>query len=163
MKGNSAHQTLSLCMIVKDEEEYIGRCIESVQELVDEMVIVDTGSSDNTIKIASGLGASVYHAPWENDFSRSRNISLDKSRADWILVLDADEVISGRDHGLIRDLISKREYFGFKLDQRSYGMDPNFINWIKTRGVYPEEAGYPGYVSSPLIRLFRNDPRIRFE
>lgn len=161
--NKNSNQTISLCMIVKDEERYIGKCINSVVELVNEIIVVDTGSTDSTKQIASDLGASIHEIPWENDFSKARNFSLKHAQMDWILVLDADEIISKKDHNPIRQLLSENNFMGFKLDQRSYGFNPNFVNWIKTRNEYKEDAGYPGYISSPLIRLFKNDPRILFK
>ncbi len=90
--------TLSLCMIVKNEEENIGRCLASVKPVVDEMIVVDTGSTDRTIDIAKAFGAQVYDFEWTNNFAEARNFSLSKAAGDWILVLDADEVISSLDH-----------------------------------------------------------------
>lgn len=84
---------ISLCMIVKDEEEVIERCIKSVIEVVDEIIIVDTGSVDSTISIAEKLGAKVYNFEWENDFSKARNYSFSKATKDYILWLDADDVL----------------------------------------------------------------------
>jgi len=71
---------LSLCMIVKNEENNLLRCLKSVKEIVDEMVIVDTGSTDRTVEIAEGFGANVYYYKWNNDFSAARNFAMDKSR-----------------------------------------------------------------------------------
>ncbi|WP_448562521.1 tetratricopeptide repeat protein [Trichothermofontia sp.] len=83
--------SLSLCMIVKDEAANLPRCLESVQGVVDEMVILDTGSSDATIAIATAYGAKVDRIEWPNDFAAARNQSLARATGDWILVLDADE------------------------------------------------------------------------
>lgn len=154
---------ISLCMIVKNEEQVLSQCLSSAEGLVDEIILVDTGSSDETMKIGSLYGARMLSISWEDDFSKARNISLKMAGMEWILVLDADEVISPGDHHLIRELISNKTYFGYSLEQRTYGDDPNFLDWIKTTGQYKEEKGYAGYVSSFLIRLFRNDPRILFE
>ena len=73
---------LSLCMIVRNEERHIKRCLESVKGLVDEIIIVDTGSTDNTVSIAKRLGANVYLHEWENDFSKARNESLKYANGD---------------------------------------------------------------------------------
>ncbi len=82
---------LSLCMIVKNEEKYLRDCLESVKDVVNEMVIVDTGSTDRTIEIAKEYGAEIFHFEWINDFSAARNYSLSKCTGEWILYLDADE------------------------------------------------------------------------
>ena len=70
---------LSACMIVKDEEENLPRCLTSMLDLADEFVIIDTGSTDRTVEIARSFGARVYHEPWQNDFSLHRNQSLERA------------------------------------------------------------------------------------
>ncbi|MHB1687857.1 MAG: glycosyltransferase [Ignavibacteriaceae bacterium] len=82
---------LSLSMIVKNEEKYLADCLESVKGIVDEIVLVDTGSTDGTIEMAKEYGAKIFHFDWVNDFSAARNFALDNSTGDWILYLDADE------------------------------------------------------------------------
>ena len=86
-------KTLSLCMITKNEEKNLSRCLDSIKDIVDEIIIVDTGSTDKTVEIAKSYGAHIYHYDWNNDFSKARNVSLQKATKDWILVLDADEVL----------------------------------------------------------------------
>lgn len=83
--------TITLCMIVKNEEQNIGRCLESVRGCVDEIVVVDTGSVDATPRIAETYGARVIHFPWSGDFARARNKGLEYATGQWVLVLDADE------------------------------------------------------------------------
>ena len=73
---SDVNPTLSLCLIVKDEEEFLPRCLDSVKDYVDEIIIVDTGSTDSTVEIAKRYGAKVYHHAWENSFSKARNYSL---------------------------------------------------------------------------------------
>ncbi|MGE5587307.1 MAG: glycosyltransferase [Clostridia bacterium] len=82
---------ISLCMIVKDEEEFLPGCLDSVKGVVDEIVIVDTGSTDRTVEIARQYGAKVYRYEWNDDFAAARNESLKHATCGWILVLDADE------------------------------------------------------------------------
>lgn len=85
---------ISLAMIVKNEEKYIERCIESVKNLVDEIVIVDTGSTDNTLNIIKQIpNIKLFCYKWSDDFSKARNYSIDKATGDYILVLDADEYV----------------------------------------------------------------------
>lgn len=93
-------------MIVKDEEKNIKRCIDSVKDLVNEIIIVDTGSTDNTKNIAINNGAKVFDYEWKNDFADARNYSISQSNSDWNLVLDADEYILSN-HQLIRDFIER--------------------------------------------------------
>lgn len=85
---------IALTMIAKNEERCIGRCLESVAPWVDEMIVLDTGSTDRTVEIARAHGATVHHRRWTNDFSAARNAVLARSSADWNLVLDADEWIA---------------------------------------------------------------------
>lgn len=87
--------TLSLCMIVKNEAPRLKRCLESARGLVDEVIVVDTGSHDGTPELAQQLGALVYHDPWQENFSRARNVSLSRATGDWALILDADEELAG--------------------------------------------------------------------
>ncbi len=75
-KSCKEQPALSLCMIVKDEEEFLPQCLDSVKDVGDEMIIVDTGSTDRTIKIAESYGAQVYHHPWQGSFSEARNYGL---------------------------------------------------------------------------------------
>jgi len=82
---------LSLAMIVKNEARCLARCLRSVAPVVDEIVIVDTGSTDTTVRIAQEFNATVAHFEWTNDFSAARNFALAQTTGDWILVLDADE------------------------------------------------------------------------
>ncbi len=98
---------VSLTMIVRDEEENLGDCLEGVVELADEMVIVDTGSSDATRDIARHFGAKVTEFEWCDDFSAARNAALDRARGEWIFVLDADDRILDRDQVLLRALFER--------------------------------------------------------
>jgi tetratricopeptide (TPR) repeat protein len=99
-------QTVSLCMIVKDEEAMLPRCLDAVRDWVDEMIVVDTGSTDRTVEIAQERGARVLHHEWQNDFSAARNVSFDAATCDWILYLDADEVLVDGDGPRLRELLT---------------------------------------------------------
>ncbi|WP_408070343.1 glycosyltransferase [Butyrivibrio sp. JL13D10] len=85
--------TVSLCMIVKNEEEKLGNCLDCLKDLVDEMIIVDTGSSDRTIEIAKSYGAKVFEFEWTGSFSDARNYSFEQATCDFIYSADADEII----------------------------------------------------------------------
>jgi glycosyltransferase involved in cell wall biosynthesis len=92
----SARQRVALVVIARDEAPRIGRLLRSVASWVDSMLVLDTGSTDDTPVVAAGCGARVAHAAWTDDFSAARNRALDLAGADWHLVLDADEwLISG--------------------------------------------------------------------
>lgn len=88
--------TISLCMIVKDEEVLLPRCLESIQGLVEEVIVVDTGSSDRTVELAQQAGAQVYHFPWVGDFSQARNFSFSKATQQYCLWMDADDVLDAQ-------------------------------------------------------------------
>lgn len=93
VKRNSFMATLSLCMIVRDEEEVLGRCLESVKALADEIIIVDTGSEDRTKEIAARYTDRVYDFRWTGDFSAARNYAFSKGTKDYLMWLDADDVL----------------------------------------------------------------------
>jgi glycosyltransferase involved in cell wall biosynthesis/predicted Zn-dependent protease len=82
---------LTVCLITKNEEQFLGQCLQSVRELADQIVVMDTGSTDWTTTIAARFGAEVYSCEWQDDFSAARNAALEHARGDWILFLDADE------------------------------------------------------------------------
>ena len=96
--------TISLCLIVKNEEDTIGRCLESVKEIVDEIIIVDTGSIDKTKEIVSKFTLDVYDFSWIDDFSAARNFSFSKATKDYILWLDADDILLPEDVEKFKEL-----------------------------------------------------------
>jgi glycosyltransferase involved in cell wall biosynthesis len=104
--GNSV-PTVSLCMMVKDEEELLPHCLDSLIDVVDEIIIVDTGSTDRTVEIAKRYGARVYHHPWENDFSKHRNQSISYASKDWIFIMDADEEFFCEDAPKIKSILQE--------------------------------------------------------
>lgn len=97
---------VSLCMIVRDEEDVIGRCLESVEGIFDETVIVDTGSKDKTREVALRYTDRVFDFEWCDDFSAARNFAFDKASGDYLMWLDADDVIEGENRKLLRKEIS---------------------------------------------------------
>ena len=82
---------ISAIYIAKNEAENIARSLESVKDSVDELILVDTGSSDDTVKIFESYGGRVYYQSWQDDFSAPRNLALSKATGDWVILLDADE------------------------------------------------------------------------
>ncbi|MBW3017773.1 glycosyltransferase [Candidatus Woesearchaeota archaeon] len=163
--------TLSLCMIAKDEEGFIQNCLSSARAYVDEIIIIDTGSTDNTVKVAKEFDAKVLHRKWVNDFSASKNEAIKQARCDWIIVLDADEVIAEKDWKIIRKLITdadktlgkgKQEIAAFILDQINYTDNKNFFGWRSVSTGNKFAKGAIGYFPNPLIRLFRNGKNYKF-
>ena len=96
-------------MIVKDEEQFLPMCLDSVKDYVDEIIIVDTGSTDKTVEIAHSYNAKVYHHPWENSFSKARNYSLKYATSEWIMWIDADEEVDERDAHKLKEVIRDNE------------------------------------------------------
>ncbi len=99
------NHTLSLCMIVKNESKNLPRCLASVAGLADEIIIADTGSTDDTVQIAQKLGAKIYYYPWNQNFSDARNFAISKATGSWVLLLDADEKLEKADHPKVRELM----------------------------------------------------------
>jgi glycosyltransferase involved in cell wall biosynthesis len=93
---------ISACLIVKDEERHLDRCLSSLQGIVDEIVVVDTGSTDGTLEIAQSHGAVIGSFDWCDDFSAARNASLDLATGDWVLWIDADEALTPESASSIR-------------------------------------------------------------
>jgi len=139
--------TLSLCMIVRDEEEMLPRCLAAVAPAVDEIIVVDTGSTDRTIEIAHSFGARVIEREWTGSFADARNVSFDAASGDWIMYLDADEVLISDDVDRLRALTGRtwREAF--------YLAETNFT------GGEGDGTG----ISNKALRVFRNRPHYRFE
>jgi GT2 family glycosyltransferase/SAM-dependent methyltransferase/Tfp pilus assembly protein PilF len=162
-KAHAKKNTLSLCMIVKNEEKNLARCLKSVRDVVDEMIVVDTGSTDKTMDIARSFGARIFEFPWTGDFSAARNVSLEKATGDWIFVLDADEVISARDFDELRALIRKSSSSpaAYSIFTRNYTRNVSVIGWSPNSGQCPEEAG-AGWATSAKVRLFKRRKDVFF-
>ncbi|HEY8312729.1 MAG TPA: glycosyltransferase [Candidatus Baltobacteraceae bacterium] len=138
---------LSLCMIVKDEERFLEQCLQSVAGMVDEINIVDTGSTDRTVEIAERFGARVEHRPWRNDFGWARNESLAMATKRWIIQLDADEeLVPGSGEALARIKTAPAHTTGL---------------WIRCINRSDQYHG-SGEMSHAVTRVFPNSERIRF-
>lgn len=149
-------------MIAKDEEKNIGEAINSVKRIVDEIIVGDTGSTDKTKERAQQLGAKVVDIKWENDFSKARNEALKHATKDWVLILDADEVIAEGDGKIIKELTKKKDVLGFYFPQINYTNNYKIAGWKKS----PDNKytkGYKGFFTSAIIRLFQNKKDIHFE
>ncbi len=128
-------------MIVRNEERFLEGCLESLKGVADEIVVVDTGSTDRTKEIAAGFGARLFEFPWIDDFSAARNESVGHCLGEWILYIDADERLKLVDKEAVRADLSRPGFAAFTVNYRP-------ISWFTTFREY---------------RIFRNDPRIRFE
>lgn len=117
--------SVSLCMIVKNEESCLEKCLASMQDLVSEIIIVDTGSTDGTIEIAQKYHAVVETYKWQNDFSKARNYSLSLATQEWILVLDADEYLRESDRELFRKALEKKDVDSYYIKTLSFTQKNN--------------------------------------
>ncbi len=158
--------TLALSMIVRDAERDLPQCIESVRGAVNEIVIADTGSTDNTIEIARNLGARLISIPWENDFARARNLSLAEVTADWVLSMDADERLDPAAAGRLPALLANLKARAYQVPIRNYVLSLNERIWDRPAKAnlfpIPEAKKYPAYVDHENVRLFRHIPELYF-
>jgi tetratricopeptide (TPR) repeat protein len=133
---------LTVCLIAKNEERFLGRCLESIQTVADQIVVVDTGSTDWTKQIAERFGAEVYSFPWNDDFSAARNAALERATGDWVLSLDADEELRREDLHVLRQEMAQPQVMAYRIP-------------IVTVDREDEGCSY-------VPRLFRNAPGLFF-
>ena len=138
---------ITLCMIVKNEEKLLPQCLASIRDHMDEIVVVDTGSTDKTVTIAENFGAKVYHHPWENDFSKHRNQSIGYAGGDWIFILDADEVFQRVGDRTLKDDIARAT---------EAGCDSMAMRVMNQRSNSQET------VCADSIRIFQNNGKIHY-
>ncbi|WP_051624040.1 glycosyltransferase [Clostridium akagii] len=137
---------ISLCMIVKNEEKYMKMCLENAMKLVDEVIIVDTGSTDKTKEIIEKISGNIkiIDYRWQDDFSKARNISLENATGDWILMLDADEKLLC-DPDKVRETLANTKAAGYKIP---------LYNIINTKTVV---------YSAVYIKFFRNNKGYKYK
>jgi tetratricopeptide (TPR) repeat protein len=134
---------LSVCMIVKNEERFLGQCLASVKDIADELIVIDTGSTDRTVEIAREHGAQVGHFEWCNDFAAARNASIASATGDWILFLDADEELSPAEKQTLPALLNSDNIALIRLPMINVHLGQ------KSQSILP--------------RLFRNIPSVQFQ
>ncbi len=154
-------------MIVRDGGASLARCLRSARPLVDRIVIGDTGSIDHSRSMAESFGAEVVSIPWQDDFAAARNQVLAQARCEWVLVLDADEMLDPVEAAsLLPALVSDETVHAYTLTRRDYvdrlhldqiacAVEPNVSD-------FPEARPYPGYIRSVHTRLFRRHPKVHF-
>ncbi|MBD2175600.1 tetratricopeptide repeat protein [Pseudanabaena sp. FACHB-1998] len=133
---------VSACLIVKNEEQHLSQCLGSLRSLADEIIVVDTGSSDRTISIAKKFQARVLHFEWCDDFAQARNYAISQAKGKWIFVIDADEVLEQRAIALLQEVMQQSDCLAVNLMRSEIGA---------------KQAPY-----SLVLRLFRNLPEIAF-
>ena len=136
-------KTLSVCMIVKNEEKNLPRCLDSIKDFADEIIVVDTGSSDKSVEIAKSYGAKIGYFKWNNNFSDARNASLEMATKDWILFLDADEEISKEEFIKLKNTINTTPLEAFHC---------RLVNIIQNTNIG----------DAIVLRTFKNNPNYRF-
>ena len=129
---------LSICLIVKNEERFIAQCLKSVRDVAQQIVVVDTGSTDRTVEIAKEFGAEVHSFTWCDDFSAARNAALEHATGDWVLALDADEELSAKDQDSLRKAMSDASVMAWRLPIVDIGREKDGCSYVP--------------------RLFRNGP-----
>lgn len=137
---------LSACLIVKNEESQLARCLESLKGVADEIIVVDTGSTDRTLEIAAQYGAKIGHFAWCEDFAKARNAALELATQPWCLWIDADEELTPTSVNMLREGLMRPQFGGF------------FIQIVNMLGTGTEGETY---VHAPL-RLFRRHEHVRF-
>ena len=135
--------SLSVCIIAKNEENNISRCLASVEHIAEEIVVVDTGSTDNTIMIAKSFGAKIVYHEFNNDFAGARNKALDNATKDWILYLDCDEQLDYEDSYRLKEILDNDKFEGYCLSLS------NIIDGKKN-------------LTLPSLRVFKNRKEYRF-
>jgi tetratricopeptide (TPR) repeat protein len=156
---------VSCCMIIKDEEKYLARCLASVKPIADEMIVVDTGSADRSKEIATAFGAQVYDLEWQKDFAKARNFSLEKASGDWVFIIDGDEVISPLDYSAFNRIVKNRPKapVAYSIVTRNYSALANIVGWVPNDGKYVNEEAAAGWIPSIKTRLFYGKHQIWFE
>jgi GT2 family glycosyltransferase/glycosyltransferase involved in cell wall biosynthesis/Flp pilus assembly protein TadD len=138
----AAKPGLSVCLIVKNEEEFIAQCLQSVRDIAAQIIVVDTGSTDRTIEIAKEFNAEIYSFPWNDDFAAARNEALKHARGEWVLSIDADEELYPEHKQTIFEEMQSPLVLGYRVA-------------IFNKGAEKEGCGY-------VPRLFRNAPAVFF-
>lgn len=150
---------ISLCIITKNEEKNIRCCIESVQSIVDEVVVVDTGSTDNTVKIVKELGGIVFKFKWIDDFAAARNYALSKVKGDWVIFLDADEYVSKESVQVLKSVIEKaydKNYDAIRINSINIEKDTKqFQSSLSTIRVMKKSPliGYKGKIHENVVKI----------
>ena len=145
---------LSVCMIVRNESLHLPKALASVQGIAAEIVVVDTGSTDDTVAIATAMGAKVLHFDWTDDFAAARNSALEAATHPWILSLDADQILASDSASALATALQRSDCMAQVVTIDLYG--PPTTSSDPTIGQSEVELAFKS------LRLFRNHPQIRF-
>jgi len=158
--------TLGLSMIVKNEGHMLRLCLESVHDVVSQIVVADTGSTDNSVEIAREFGATVVPFAWQDHFAKARNAALEPITTDWVLVLDADEELDRDARRVLPGLLQASNVGGYVTPIRNYMSNRFNRGWDRV-GVpndhrHERARNAPSFITHENCRLFRRDPKIYF-
>ena len=142
---------ISACVIVKNEAANIGHWLDCVRPIADEIIVVDTGSTDDTAEIAKQGGAIVDFFPWKDDFAAAKNYALSKATGEWIIFLDADEYFSPQTAPHVREVIAK------------YQRNPKIVGIICRLVNVDKDQNFRFQGTASQVRIFRNLPSLRYE
>ncbi len=154
--------SITLCMIVKNEEKSLARCLASAMPVINELIVVDTGSTDRTVALAEAFGAQLLHHIWNNDYAAARNAGIEAATGNWILVLDADEALAERDYPMLQESARQGMQLAWQVETRNYTENTASQGWETNDGRYPNEQAAEGWYPSRKVRLFPRRPDIRF-
>lgn len=141
-------EKISACIIVKNEEKFIENCLKSIKDVVNEIIIVDSFSTDKTVEICKKYTNKIHQKKWENSFAKQRNFAISKATGNWVLYIDADETLHAQCQKEIKTLINQKEYQGFTFRIRFYIDDKRYLK----HGIW--------YAKNPYfrsLRLFKKD------
>jgi tetratricopeptide (TPR) repeat protein len=166
LRTDTSKPTLALSMIVRDAALSLPACLESLRGLVSEMIIADTGSTDDTVEVAMSFGGRVIPIPWTDNFSEARNRALAMVKSDWVLSLDADEQLDPATGACFPALLADPAFAAYQVTIRNYVFSLEDRIWDRTAkpndSELPQARTYPAYVEHENVRLFRRTPEIYF-
>lgn len=154
--------SISFCMLNRNSGDTMRDCLDSVAGLVDEIIVVDTGSTDTSPQIAAGFGARIIEAPWRDDFAEARNVYLEAARCPWVLSLDSDEVLEPCHPGSLSNFLALVPAAAFRLRVRTYFRYRDFGWALGPSDSAPPTLPNVGSTDSHPIRLFRRLPGIEY-
>jgi len=150
---------LTVCGLMDNDEAHIERFFHALRNVVDEVILGDLGCTDKTTEIAKRFNAKIITIPKDADFSQARNLLLEKATSDWILILDADEIIHNFDLHSLKKFLKKDDTSAFILNTRNYTNNKEIMGWLPCK----EIRGFNGFFKTHTVRLFKKDKNLQFK
>lgn len=144
--------TLSVCMVTRDDEKYIERSLLPIKDFADEIIVVDLESKDNTATLAKAFTPKVSTRSFDNDLASARNDAVRQASMEWVLYLDADEIIFKEEMRALKRFLEKADADAYVLPTRYYTNNRRLLGWTSSSVI----AGFDGFTVTKSIRLFRN-------